>query len=304
MKTLLTFIFLTNIVHAFDCKNEARKFCPEIQPGKGELFQCLEENKKDLSGKCIKELEAFKTKMKKDEPCFFDFKDHCHGINSFGANLGICLLHNESKLSTNCANDFKKKKVKILKDVVCAEDISKLCYSTLKEEAGLELRCLIKNEKKLSPLCQKQIIATKEKIKKNNPCFEDTEKHCPGIVNRFEIDKCLQKQKSLAPACFKVQVNEIKKAKEMHCYNDQKRLCKPNINPVELNRCLEINQKNLSSQCQGFLANSQKKALEREAKCEADRLKFCPNAKPMNGEILKCLMGVKAKLSKECAGTF
>ncbi len=288
---------------AFDCKNEAQRFCPDTQPGKGELFECLEQNRKDLSGKCVKELDKFKTNMKLKEPCFFDFKEHCDGINSQGANLAICLYHNESKLSLMCAADFKKKKDKILRDVVCADDISKTCYSSLKESTGTDLRCLIKNVSKLNEKCKKQISMTVEKMRKSNPCFDDTEKHCPVMVNPYATDKCLQKQKKLAPLCFKKQLQEIKKGKETICYNDQKKLCKPHISPADMNRCLEINMKDLNGKCRAFMINSQKKANERETKCEADRVKFCPKAKPINGEILTCLIGFKTKLSAECLST-
>ena len=71
-----------------------------------------------------------------------------------------------------------------------------------------------------------------------------------------------------------------------------------------MNRCLEINLQDLSIKCRGFITKSQNKANEREAKCEVDRVKLCPKARPINGEILTCLIGLKAKLSAECLSTF
>lgn len=40
------------------CKDDAKKFCGDIQPGQGRIVKCMREHKKDLSATCQSEIES------------------------------------------------------------------------------------------------------------------------------------------------------------------------------------------------------------------------------------------------------
>jgi hypothetical protein len=283
------------------CQSDHQKYCPDVDPGKGQLMKCLDDHLPSLTPACQKEMKEFKAKTLKSNPCFTDLAEWCKDIPSIEEKVQICLLKNENRLSTTCAADFKKKKPQILKNNPCAEDTQNFCYDKLSGEDGMVARCLIKNVTKLKPTCQVKIKKQIADMKIKNPCFDDTEKHCPDMVRVFDIDTCLTKKITLlAPQCKKVIDEEIRLSKVNPCHQDIKKGCKPGLDLGGINRCLTVNEKSLSSACQSKRKDDLQKMSSRVKNCEPDRVKFCKDVPPQGGKILECLRKNKATLSPNC----
>ena len=85
----------------------------------------------------------------------------------------------------------------------CAEDAKKLCAG-MEPGGGRIARCMKEHEAELSPACQSQMKAAKERIEQvREECKADAQKFCEGIKpGGGRIIACLKgHQAELAPAC-------------------------------------------------------------------------------------------------------
>ncbi len=284
------------------CASDTKKFCGAIEPGKGQIAKCLSDYQSQLSAACAKELKEFKAKTGAKNPCFEDLAEYCVDIPSDPIKLEYCLLKHENRLGPQCLSDFRKKKGNLIVKDVCAQDIVNTCYSAVSGPEGSITKCLIKNKPKLSKFCQNMTDRRITELRKKNPCFDDTEKHCPTQVTFLEIQDCLEKKiPTLSPLCKKEVESEKKRSEANPCYRDLRKHCKPGLSPGDQHRCLTINEKDLSNACRQFRAREDEKVQKMVEKCEADRLKFCAKVPFQNGMVLKCLKENKTKLSKDCA---
>ena len=301
MKLFALLFLLSFGAHANECAQDAKKYCSGVEPGKGQLARCLNDYKDSLSPKCAAELKEYKETTGKKNPCFEDLAEFCSELPSDPLNYEYCLIKNESKLSPTCAADFKKKKGRIITRNVCAQDIAHTCYKELTGPEGAVNRCLIRNQKKLSGFCQKNINKKISDMKKRNPCFDDTEKFCPTQVKFVEIQDCLSKKvNNLAPECKKLVEKENHKLKANPCYRDLITHCRPGISPKEQHDCLTLNEEHLGNACKQFRVIEKNKINKMVKVCENDRLKLCKDEPFKNGAVVKCLRKNKAQVSKEC----
>ena len=302
MKFLATLLLLLSIrSEASVCDQDAKKFCAGIDPGKGQLAQCLDDYQIDLSPACAKELKDFKSKTEKKNPCFEDLATFCADIPTDNRKLEYCLIKNEGRLGQKCSADFKKKKSNITVKDVCAQDIVNTCYSTITEPEAATSRCLIKNRTKLSGFCQRNVDKRIAEMKKANPCFDETEKHCPTQVKFVDIHDCMEKKINvLTPNCKIVVQAEIDREKANPCYMDLRKHCKNGLSASEQHRCLALNEKELTNSCRQFRFMEGQKLKKMVDLCEQDRLKFCPKAPFQNGMILKCLKENIANVTPAC----
>lgn len=302
MKVIATLMLLLSFgAMANVCDPDVKKFCQGTDPGRGQIAKCLEENKAQLSSACAADLKQFKAKTLQKNPCFEELAEFCVDIPSDNRKLEYCLIKNESRLGQRCLADLKKKKPAIMIKDVCALDIVNTCYTTVSESEAATNRCLIKNKAKLSGFCQKKTDAKISEMKKSNPCFEETEKHCPTQTSFADIHECMAKKvASLTPNCKKVVDEEISKEKANPCYADLRRHCKKGLSASDQHRCLTINEKELTNSCRQFRVTEASKVSKMVDLCEKDRLKLCPKAPFQNGMILKCLKENAAKVSPAC----
>ncbi len=299
LATLLLFVSLGS--QANECARDAKKFCTGIEPGKGQLAKCLGDYTDQLEPACSKELKEFKSKTGKVNPCFEDLAEFCSDVPSDARKLEYCLLRNESRLSPSCSADFKKKKGNLIVRDVCAQDLVNTCYSAVSEPEGAIGRCLIKNRNKLNGFCQKNVDKMIADKRKNNPCFDETEKYCPTQLKFHEIHECMVKKLNyLTPGCKTVVSAEMKREESNPCYKDLRQHCKPGLTASEQHHCLGVNEKVLSNTCQQYRKEEEKKLQKMVTDCEQDRLKLCPGAPFQNGMILKCLKENVAKVSPAC----
>lgn len=287
---------------ANECASDAKKFCSSVEPGKGQLAKCLNDVKDQLSPNCSKELKEFKSKTGAKNPCYEDLAEFCVDIPTDNRKLEYCLLKYENKLGATCSADFKKKKGNLVVKDVCAQDIVNNCYSEVSGPEGAINKCLIQNRAKVSKFCQNLVDKKVAEMKKKNPCFTDTEKHCTKQVSFIDIQDCLEKKiPTLAPECKKLVEVEKKRGEANPCYKDLRRHCKAGITASDQHRCLTINEKDISNACKQYRVKEDQKVKKMVELCEADRLKLCPKAPFQNGEIVKCLKENKAKVTKGCA---
>lgn len=297
------FLFLLTLVSldsfANNCAKDAQRLCGGIEPGKNQIYMCLQNYEEQLTSACKSEMKEFRQKTVSKNPCFADLADYCVDIDP--GKVDYCLLKNESRLSESCSRDFKKKKGNLIVKNQCALDVVNTCYKEVSAPEGAINKCLIRNKTKLSKFCQNNVNTMISKMKKNNPCFDDQEKFCPNQLKFVEIHECLEKKASaLSPGCRDVVKKEETKVKANPCYKDLVKHCQPGISPNAQVRCLTLNDQYISSSCRQYRVVMEDKVKKMVTACEPDRLKLCPKAPLKDGMVLKCLKEKKAQLSVTC----
>lgn len=234
-------------------------------------------------------------------PCHADLLKHCPGLKGKGRAQSICLLKNEGQLSPGCAKDFAGKKDKIIAHEPCAQDLADKCYAELAGEPGLAFRCLLGHKGKLLARCEVATTSKMQKMRARNPCFDDTEKFCPGTVNLGAIDQCLEsKLAQLNPACRKRMDKEISLGAKSPCRRDARILC-PKLIGAPLENCLRSQETKISPACRQIRDKHHKTVKQAKEACELDRVKFCA-LEPRQGKRIKaCLHRNRRGLSKACA---
>lgn len=87
----------------YACMEEIEKYCREIQPGKGRLLACLDENRTDLSPLCQGKLEQTKARLlEARQICAVDIDKFCPGVEPGEGRIIKCLKENLSQLSPAC----------------------------------------------------------------------------------------------------------------------------------------------------------------------------------------------------------
>lgn len=298
-------LVLTSTAYASRCEADKRKFCHNLTGARGEIARCLSEHAHELAPDCAKELKDFKLKASQKNPCFQELADYCSDVPNTQPNLNYCLMNNESRLGQRCLSDFTKKKQQMLKQDVCAKDIISVCYPEIKGPNGSITRCLIKQKSKLTKVCKDVTEKMITKMRISNPCFDDTEKHCPTQVRVPDIQECLEKKlKDLKPSCRLIVQTEMDLAKANPCYKDVRKLCRPGVTPEEQNSCLELSHQEVSQACKDYRKSEAEKIEKMRVSCELDRLKLCKDVPFRDGLIVRCLQNNKARLTNDCRKFF
>ncbi len=85
------------------------------------------------------------------------------------------------------------------------------------------------------------------------------------------------------------------------CADDIEKFCKdvkPGAGSIEA--CLKEHQNDLSASCKERMDAAQKRAAAAKEACSEDVAKFCNDAKPGGGGIMRCLREHSADLSVKC----
>jgi hypothetical protein len=85
------------------------------------------------------------------------------------------------------------------------------------------------------------------------------------------------------------------------CKADVERLCK-GVKPGggRIIRCVKEHEADLSTECKEAMAEARQEIREWAQACEPDVQKFCKDAKPGGGRILRCLGEHEAELAPAC----
>ncbi len=91
------------------CEADIARFCSNIQPGRGAIFDCLNQNEAQLSKECksmhLSQLSEILRQTQ--EVCKADGTRLCGGeIQQPGERLLVCLKMNASSLSPECKKKF------------------------------------------------------------------------------------------------------------------------------------------------------------------------------------------------------
>lgn len=294
-------LLLTQNSFATVCDSDAKKFCPEIKPGKGGLTLCLLKNKDQLSKACRKEvLTPLETKDRKN-PCHENLVEFCSEMPLSGEKLTYCLLKHETKLDRECSQDFQKRKAEFVKNNVCATDITEHCYSEVKGPEIFLARCLMTKKEKLSKPCSTEVERLSGKLRKENSCFDDLGKFCPKEIDPEKSQLCLEKNMGkLSPSCQSAVKKQKERIASHPCAGDLERLCKTAIGGANKRRCLKTYEKKLSKECKAYQTDRREKVTKLIKNCDSDRRKLCQGISQKIPKIIRCLEQNEKKLSPEC----
>ncbi len=111
---LIFSVFSTGIsANGGQCKEDRKKFCGDIKPGEGRIYECLVQHLNELSPDCKNRIE--KAKKRWDEfqsACGSDLQKHCPDVKPGKGKIRSCLAKNKKDLSETCKNYLKDKKDK------------------------------------------------------------------------------------------------------------------------------------------------------------------------------------------------
>lgn len=298
---LLSWLFLSHLALANECDSDAKKFCPEIKPGKGGLSLCLIKNKDQLSKGCRKEVLTPLQTKDRGNPCHENLVEYCSEMPLSGEKLTYCLLKHETKLDQECSADFKKRKSKFVKNNVCANDIAEHCYPEVKGHEIHLARCLITNKAKLSKPCGAEVSKLSAKLREENSCFDDISNFCPKETGPEKIQICLEKNaKKLSAKCQDAVKKQKEKIASHPCAKDLDRLCKTAMGASNKRKCLKTYQSKLSKECKSYQSERMDKITKLIKNCDSDRRKFCQGISQKIPKIIRCLEQNEKKLSPIC----
>lgn len=97
------------------CKEDVKKYCPNVQPGQGRIARCLKGHEKELSQACQDARTAAREKAKehakqKRDACADDAKKFCADVQPGGGRIHGCLKKNREQLTEGCRATFQKRR--------------------------------------------------------------------------------------------------------------------------------------------------------------------------------------------------
>jgi len=91
------------------CREDAKKFCGNVQPGGGRIARCMKENEAQLSPACQSAMKQAEQRVREvREECEGDAKKFCQGIRPGGGRILACLKSHQSELAPACAAEFNR----------------------------------------------------------------------------------------------------------------------------------------------------------------------------------------------------
>jgi hypothetical protein len=93
------------------CNADAKKFCSDVRPGGGRVYQCLTSHNAELVPACREQLAAAKARYDEfAEACKADAGKYCKGIPAGHGRILSCLKGRESDLTPACKAQFHRAK--------------------------------------------------------------------------------------------------------------------------------------------------------------------------------------------------
>ena len=91
------------------CQEDAKKFCSDVRPGGGRIYNCLTSHNAELAPACRDRLAEAKARY--DEfvkACKGDADKYCKSIPPGGGRVLSCLKGRESDLTADCKAQFQR----------------------------------------------------------------------------------------------------------------------------------------------------------------------------------------------------
>ena len=91
------------------CAQDAKKFCPGMQPGGGRIAKCMKEHQADLSPACQENIKKAEQRLKEfSDECKADAEKFCKGIRPGQGRILACLKSHQAELAPACAAEFNR----------------------------------------------------------------------------------------------------------------------------------------------------------------------------------------------------
>ena len=91
------------------CADDARKFCSNVRPGGGRMYQCLSSHQAELAPACREQLSAAKARWDKFmQACKGDIEKACKTIPPGQGRVLSCLKGREAELTPACRAEFPR----------------------------------------------------------------------------------------------------------------------------------------------------------------------------------------------------
>jgi len=91
------------------CKEDAAKFCKDVQPGGGRIMKCMKEHENELSPACKQRIAEVKKGVREfREACQDDAMKLCQDVKPGGGRIVRCLKEHENELSPECKAKMEK----------------------------------------------------------------------------------------------------------------------------------------------------------------------------------------------------
>ncbi len=92
------------------CRADKQKFCKDVKPGEGRIYECMSANKARLTPECAAHVEAAHQNLKaKLNACKNDIGKFCSNVEPGEGRIIHCLEENEASLEPACKTALKKK---------------------------------------------------------------------------------------------------------------------------------------------------------------------------------------------------
>ncbi|MBI5243623.1 MAG: hypothetical protein HY922_08055 [Elusimicrobia bacterium] len=150
------------------CKDDAAKFCKDVQPGGGRIVKCLQAHKGELAAPCReaqekmahvgKQIKAGLDKAK--EACQGDLDKFCKDVQPGEGRFAACLKGHLDELAPACKIaydklDIQAQRRKLMQGFgeACQDELDKFCKE-IPAGGGRKLVCLHEHESELSEACK------------------------------------------------------------------------------------------------------------------------------------------------------
>jgi hypothetical protein len=91
------------------CAADAKKFCSNVKPGQGRVYNCMASHQAELSPACQARIKQAAERFQEfEKACKADAEKYCKGIRPGGGRILACLKGRESDLAPACAAEFKR----------------------------------------------------------------------------------------------------------------------------------------------------------------------------------------------------
>ena len=91
------------------CRDDAKKFCSNVRPGGGRIYNCLTSHDAELAPACREQLAAAKARVEEfAKACKSDADKYCKGIRPGAGRILSCLKGREADLTAACKAEFHR----------------------------------------------------------------------------------------------------------------------------------------------------------------------------------------------------
>jgi hypothetical protein len=93
------------------CREDVKKFCSNVRPGGGRIYNCLTSHDAELAPACREQLAAAKARVEEfAKACKSDADKYCKSIPPGGGRILSCLKGREADLTAACKAEFQRAK--------------------------------------------------------------------------------------------------------------------------------------------------------------------------------------------------